>query len=129
MKKIVYIAHPISGDIDANLKDLARILKIINTNSHPEMYIQTSKNQGVFDQFFNFHDILPCAPYYADIISLDDNNPLERKRGIENDTALIMTGIFDELWLTGKKISFGMNEEVKLFRSLGKTIIDYTNKF
>ena len=109
-KKICYIAHPISGDIEVNLKDLARILRFINMLEPGDVRI------------------IPIAPYYADIIALDDNNPLERKRGIENDTALIMTGVFDELWLTGDKISFGMQEEIKLFRSLGKPIVDYTNK-
>lgn len=129
-KRICYIAHPISGDIDANLADLARILRIINTNSAEDrlgyMFIHPETREQVFPM--DFCNIIPLAPYYADIISLDDNNPLERKRGIENDIAIIMTGVFDELWLTGNKISFGMQEEIKLFRSLGKPIIDYTNK-
>lgn len=123
MKKIVYIAHPISGDIEANLKDLSRILRVINKDCHP---LNLPFDVGLLS--YNFNDIIPVAPYYADIISLDDNNPLERKRGIENDTALIMTGIFKELWLTGDKISFGMSEEIKLFRLLGYPILDYTNK-
>lgn len=125
-KKLIYVAHPISGDIDANLADLARILRVINTDSHPLQVTEGSCHKGEFS--FNFENIVPLAPYYADIIALDDNNPLERKRGIENDIAIIITGVFDELWLTGDKISFDMQEEIKLFRSLGKPIIDYTNK-
>lgn len=120
MKKIVYIAHPIGGDVENNLKDLIRILRIINTNTHP--FGQHFKDD------YNFENIVPCAPYYADIIALDDNNPLERRRGIENDVELINRFPFDELWLTGDKISFGMSEEIKLFKLLGKPIIDYTNK-
>lgn len=121
-KKIVYIAHPISGDIDANLKDLARILRIINTDSI------FGTRVCYMDDIFNFSNIIPIAPYYADIVSLDDNNPIERKRGIENDIAIIETGVFDELWLTGTHISLGMKEEIKLFVLQGKPVIDYTNK-
>lgn len=128
MKKIVYIAHPIGGDIENNLLDLRRILRIINTNTHPRMMeIGMEMKMESFIPF-DFSNVHPCAPYYADIVSLDDDNPLERKRGIDNDIALINTGMFQELWLTGDKISFGMSEEVKLFKLLGKPIIDYTNK-
>lgn len=119
MKKIVYIAHPIGGDIEANLKDLFRILRIINMNLQPKDPIIAK---------WEFEDIHPVAPYVADIYSLDDNRPLERRRGIDNDIALILTGIFKELWLTGNKISFGMEEEVKLFRAMGKPIINYIGK-
>jgi len=119
-KKIVYVAHPISGDVEGNLDDLARILRIINLDAHPQ------KHES---QLFSFEDVVPQAPYYADIICLNDNNALERKRGIDNDVAMIESGVFDELWLTGDKISFGMSEEVKLFLLQGKPIIDYTNKF
>lgn len=128
MKKIVYIAHPISGDIEANLADLRRILRTINMNSHPKLYTQYQNNTGILDMAYDFSNIIPCAPYYADIVSLDDNNPLERKRGIENDTELLKSGIFKELWLTGDKISFGMNEEVKLAVLLGIPVIDYIGK-
>ena len=108
MSKIVYIAHPISGNIDENLADIIRIIRKINDL---------------------FSDVVPCAPYYADILSLDDTKPLERKRGIDNDIAMITSGVFEELWLTGTHISFGMNEEIKLFKLLGKTIVDCTNQF
>lgn len=107
MKKIVYIAHQISGDIEKNLSDLRRIIRKVN---------------------LEYSDIAFSAPYYGDIVSLDDNEPLERKRGIDNDTALIMSGMFDELWLTGNEISLGMKEEINLFRSLGKPIINHIGK-
>lgn len=118
-KKIVYIAHPISGDVESNLRDLIRILRIINMDTHLESHIPE----------FDFSNVIPQAPYYHDIIALDDNNPLERKRGIDNDIAMINTGIYDELWLTGDRISFGMSEEVKLFVKLGKPVINYIGKF
>jgi len=122
-RKLVYIAHPISGDVDANLADLARVLRIINLDIHPLRW----KMRGDAADY-DFSNIIPIAPYYADIIALDDTKPLERKRGMDNGLAIILTGIFDELWLTGNTISLGMKEEIKLFRSLGTPIIDYTNK-
>jgi len=115
MSKIVYIAHAIGGDIEANLADLRRILRIINLNIHP---LKVSIG-------FDFSDVIPIVPYYADIVSLDDNNPEERSRGIENDKALIETGVFDELWLTGSKISFGMSCEVIMFEKLCKPVVNY----
>ncbi len=128
-KKIIYLAHPISGDIEGNLADIVRILRVINTNS---IYLRSCYFPSEDDQIgilsSNFSNIIPICPYYADILALDDNDPLQRKRGIENDTALILTGVFNECWLTGNKISFGMQEEIKLFRSLGTPILDYTNK-
>lgn len=111
--KIVYIAHPISGDIDANLADIARIIRIININAEENPL---------------FIEVVPCAPYYADCIALDDNKEYERRKGIFNGQTLILSGVFDELWLTGDKISLGMQEEVKLFMAMGRTIVDYTNK-
>lgn len=123
-KKIVYIAHPISGDIEGNLKDLARILRIINMNQ----VTLAGPTLGKIETY-DFSNIIPQAPYYHDIVALDDNNPLERNRGIENDTAMIMTGIYDELWLTGNKISFGMEKERQLFIKIGKPVVNYIGKF
>lgn len=109
--KIVYIAHPIGGNVKENLEDIVRILRAINLLTPVDV------------------KIIPVVPYYSDILALDDGNPLERKRGIENGIALIETGVFDELWLTGEKISLGMKEEIKMFILMGKPVIDYTNKF
>lgn len=108
MKKIVYIAHPISGDIEANLKDLRRILRDINLHS-PE--------------------IIPLAPYYGDCVALDDSVPVERRKGIDNSIYLLDTGIFDELWLTGDKISPGMEYEITHFKLQGKSIKNHIGKF
>lgn len=105
--KIIYIAHPISGDIEANLADLRRIIRRIN---------------------MEYADVVPLAPYYADIVSLDDNIPEERERGIKNDTALLERGFIDELWLTGPRISFGMSCEKTLAEKQGIPIVDLINK-
>jgi len=106
--KIVYIAHPIGGDVENNLKDLARIIRAIN---------------------LKYHDVVPLAPYYADIIALYDSIPSERERGIKNDMAILESGIFKELWLTGEKISYGMSQEIEKSKELGIPIVNYINLF
>ncbi len=101
--RIIYIAHPISGDIEENLSDIRRIVRKVNIENA---------------------DVVPLVPYYADVVSLDDNIPEERRRGIENDIAVLKSGCIQELWLTGNKFSYGMQQEAKLATELGIPVID-----
>ena len=96
--KIVYIAHPISGDIEGNLAKIRKIVREIN---------------------MTMPDVVPLVPYYADIVSMDDNIPEERERGIKNDTAVLKSGIIMELWLFGDKISKGMQAEIVIAEKEG----------
>lgn len=105
--KIAYIAHSIGGAIEENLADLRRIIRKINLE-HP--------------------GVVPFCPYYADIVSLDDNVPAERERGIANDVAILRSGIVHELWLTGDRISTGMQHEKELAIELGIPVIDMIGK-
>lgn len=100
---IAYIAHPISGDIETNLADLRRIVRKIN---------------------LEYPDVVPFVPYYVDIVSLDDTIPEERTRGIKNDMEILERGIPDEVWLTGPRISFGMDMECIAAREKGIPVID-----
>lgn len=88
--KIAYIAHPVGGDVENNLKDLRRIIAKINED---------------------MRDVVPFCPYYADVVSLNDNDPTERAWGIMNAHTLLASGVVDELWLTGERISDGMDAE------------------
>lgn len=106
--KIVYIAHPIGGNVDENIADLLRIIKHINITEP---------------------DIVPCAPYIGDVLAMDDSNPEFRARGIKNDITLIERKIFDECWLTGTRISAGMHYEVNLFNYLKIPVICKINEF
>lgn len=105
--KIIYLAHPISSNIEENLADLRRIVRKIN---------------------IEYEDIVPFVPYYVDIVSLDDTVPKERERGIRNDVAIIESGMIDELWLTGNRISGGMIQEKELAMEYGITVIDKINQ-
>lgn len=114
-KKIVYIAHAISGDTKTNIRELLDILRKINLD------------QAKFG--IDCSGVVPLCSYLADVQCLDDTKVEERKRGIENNTAILESGIIQELWLTGATISFGMQEEVKIAKLLGIPVINYINKF
>jgi hypothetical protein len=105
--KIVYIAHPINGNIQKNLADIRRIVRHIN---------------------LTMPDIVPFVPYYADIVSMDDNNIEERERGIKNDTELMHRNFIDEVWLTGSKLSKGMKSEQEIANILSIPVINMINK-
>lgn len=91
--KIAYIAHPISGNVDGNLKKLGAIIRNINL---------TTEN------------IVPFAPYVSDLICMEDAVPSERDRGFKNNTAYFEKGLIDELWVYGDKISAGVQHEIDL---------------
>lgn len=99
--KLAYIAHPIGGDIEGNLADLRRIIKHIN---------------------LTMPDIVPYCPYYADVVSLCDNTPEERERGMDN--GIMTLGLAHEVWLTGTHISNGMRAEIDHAESLGIPVIN-----
>lgn len=97
-KNIVYIAHPIGGNVLANLMKVAAIVRTVNMNSE---------------------SVVPFVPYFADCVALDDGNPAERKRGIENGLAVLTSGCVDEVWLYGDGISEGMRSEIEVARRNG----------
>lgn len=107
--KIVYIAHPIGGDIERNLLDLKRIIKVINET---------------------YPDVVPFVPYYGDVASCNGNeDQRSRKKGIFNDHTIIKTGICDECWLTGDGVSEGMEGEQNLFDQLGTLVLNRIGEF
>lgn len=100
--KIVYIAHPIAGDVHGNIEKILKIVKEINMTRE---------------------DVVPFAPYITDILALDDSIPEQRERGIKNDIALLRCGVVDELWIYGPKISGGMKAEIDLAYDLNIPIV------
>lgn len=94
--KIVYIAHPISGNVKDNLARIASIVKMIN---------------------LTFDDIVPFVPYYSDLMALDDSIPAQRERGIQNNKVLLP--LAHELWVFGNWLdSKGVKQEIELAKSL-----------
>jgi hypothetical protein len=100
-KKIVYIAHPIGGDVENNLKQLRSIYTVLTLQN----------------------EVIPFIPYYATVMSLDDNNPTARKWGFEHNEAIFNSGIIDEVWLFGPKISNGMQTEIEWAKKLNIPVV------
>lgn len=101
--KIIYIAHPISGDVQGNLGKIVAIVKAVNLSDDA---------------------VVPLAPYFADILALDDSIPEQRSRGIKNDTAILSSGIISELWVYGNwRFSRGCLAEILLAEKLNIKVI------
>lgn len=95
---IVYIAHPIKGDVDVNLQKIVKIARRINLKEKNTM---------------------PLAPYFLDLHALDDSVQEERLRGIKNGTEFLTRFKIDEMRLYGGRISDGMFHEVILAHRRG----------
>ena len=105
--RIVFVAHPIGGDVENNLAKIRAIVREINLEE-PE--------------------VVPFVPYYADCVSMDDAIPAERERGIKNDTELLKRGFVDEVRLYGDRISNGMNAEMMLAIECGIPVVAKTKE-
>jgi len=93
---VVYIAHPVSGDVDGNIDKIVGIVRDINLHSP---------------------GVIPFAPYITDLLALDDSNEDQRRIGMENNAEYFKRKAFDKLWLfSGEdgKISSGMWSEAEL---------------
>lgn len=93
-KTVVYIAHPIGGDVEGNLAKIRKIVKSIYNNP-------------------KYATVVPLVPYYLDVLLLNDEVPAERQRGTQNGLYLLSKkGMIDEVWLCGNRITEGMKAEV-----------------
>ncbi len=94
MNRLIYIASPLSGDVEQNL-DFAR------------QACRYAIAQGA----------TPFAPHLLYTQMLDDSDPAQRQLGI--DMGNQMLELCKELWLCGDRISPGMEGERKLAGELG----------
>jgi len=106
--KIVYLAHPIGAygttTVQDNLASLRRIIRQINLEEP---------------------DTVPFAPYYTDVVSLDDSVPEERARGMKNGAEILRRGFYDELWICSTRISSGMEAEIAAAREAEMPVRHY----
>jgi hypothetical protein len=105
MPKLIYISHPLSGDIAKNIKDILKICKKIHTAK-----------------------IIPFAPYLVAANYLKDHVSRERKLGMRANVECFNRRVMDEVWLCGNKISKGMQEEIKLAKKHKIPVKYYNNK-
>ena len=112
-KKIVYIAHPIGAinpdEISPAEWQIEQNLKAIQT-----AYREITAS---------FDNVVPFVPYYAAVCSLNDSSAIERKLGFSHNEAIFKSGIIDELWLYGDRISAGMLVEIGWAKELGILIV------
>ena len=101
--KTVFIAHPIAGDIQNNVKKVIQICSEVH-----------DKN------------IIPVAPYLVSLQYLNDEVHEDRRLGVDANLECFHRKYIDELWLYGDRISSGMKEEVLLAQQLGIPIIPKT---
>jgi len=100
-KKIIYIAHPIGGDVVENIKKVLSIVRDLSIEN----------------------EVIPFAPYIVDVQALDDSNPIERGIGFTHNMAMFERGIIDEVWIYGGRISNGMATEIKWAEIFGIPVI------
>lgn len=103
--KVVYIAHPIGGDVENNIKKVIKICREVNLTET---------------------DVTPFVPYLSDLYALNDSKTEERERGFKNNFNLLNKGFIDEIWLYGNRISNGMRAEINLCIELGIKVIAKT---
>lgn len=89
MNKLVYIASPLSGDVENNL-DFAR---------------QACR-------YAIAQNVTPFAPHLLYTQMLDDSDPAERQLGVNMGNQML--ALCQELWLCGDHISAGMEKEREL---------------
>lgn len=89
-KKLIYIAHPIGGNVKENLE----------------------KIKVIFEQLSKTPDIVPFAPYWIACHALDDSKVGDRKIGMEQNKYYFDNRIIDEVWVYGG-ISEGVKREIE----------------
>lgn len=90
--KVVYIAHPIGGDVARNIRRVELIL---------EYYLKLRGN------------VFPIAPYLHACRYLEDQRPDDRARAFVVNGRYFAGGVVDELWVCGEK-SEGVREEMEM---------------
>lgn len=104
-RPVYYVAHPVSGDVDGNIKRALSWLAWLRRSDSTLIYI---------------------APWIAGILSGDDDDDAEqRERGLQDceATAAICAGIV----LVGGRLSAGMAREARAVRDAGGIVIDLTH--
>lgn len=98
-RKLVFIAHPIRGDVASNMKKVFAICEEVRKEGHT-----------------------PIAPYLT-LPRPTDEVIKNRGLGLWANLTTFERGYVDELWLYGDGISDGMKIEVALAKKLGIPVV------
>jgi hypothetical protein len=91
-KELVFISHPIGGDVAGNVAKVLEICKRVHLEE----------------------DVIPVAPYLTSLQYLDDSNPEQRRLGMEVNLAYLRNHVVRELRAYGDRISEGMWQEIRV---------------
>ena len=86
--RVIYLAHPVSGDVENNLISAKRWIK----------YLEETET-----------GIAIVASWITECEIWDDSDPQHREAGLLRDLAVLAR--CDELWLVGDQVSAGMQRE------------------
>lgn len=102
--KILYLAHPVSGDVRGNIDRALRWLAFLQ-RTMPENAI--------------------TAPWVSNLLAGDDDSdPAQRERGLVNCCAIASR--FDGVVLVGGRVSAGMARERVAVEQAGGLVVDLT---
>lgn len=103
-RPLVYIASPLSGDVEAN-----------------------TERARAFCRFALEQGQIPLAPHLLFPQFMDDGNPAERELTIFMDVVLL--GKCSELWVLGDTVSAGMQTEIDVAKNRRQPIRYFNSKF
>jgi hypothetical protein len=102
--KLLYLAHPVSGDVRGNIDRALRWLAFLS-RAMPENAV--------------------AAPWVSNLLAGDDDSdPRQRERGLRNCCAIVSR--LDGVILVGGRVSAGMARERVAAEQAGKLVIDLT---
>lgn len=105
MPKTVFIAHPIAGDVNGNMKKVLKICQMVHAK-----------------------EIIPVAPYLVALQYLNDEVVEDRALGTEANLECFHRRYIDELWLYGNRISEGMKGEIRVAVKYHVSVIPKTDE-
>lgn len=100
--KIIYLAHPISGDAPRNIAEAKRWIRWL---------------------YDNVPGIAIVATWITECEVLDEANPEHRRLGLQRDVAVI--GRCDAILLVGPKLSAGMQAELIAAEAKGLHVLNF----
>lgn len=101
----VYVAHPVSGNVDANVRNTLRWLSWLMATEPGVAFVAPW---------------IPCL-----LAGADDSDPKQRERGMLDNLALVER--CDGIVLVGGRVSTGMQREANVALLAGRWVADLTS--
>ena len=109
--KLVYICHPLSGDIKNNITAVRVICDAIVKQELPKRLLTPSSRNSV----------VPIAPHLLFPAFMDDD--AQEQRDLALQWCLELVARVDEVWVFGWEVSAGMRLEIEKASALGIPVL------